>query len=186
MKNIFIISILVLTLGMVDSKVEEPVDVWYRTVPDLNNDGPIYGFDVIAGKNKITGAFHDFSPSATLEHELIDEYYRSVENFVPKKQRELPEWAKNIFTDKMLAASNVKADEADDIIAIAIRNLAMYFMTIGESAGQGNVDEVKGAQNYYCENQQMNPHTPNVMKSLGLPEADVEKFCTDMLFPKIV
>ena len=86
----------------------------------------------------------------------------------------------------MLAASNVKADEADDIIAIAIRNLAMYFMTIGESAGQGNVDEVKGAQNYYCENQQMNPHTPNVMKSLGLPEADVEKFCTDMLFPKIV
>ncbi len=154
--------------------------------PDLNNDGPIYGFDVIAGKNKITGAFHDFSPSATLEHELIDEYYRSVENFVPKKQRELPEWAKNIFTDKMLAASNVKADEADDIIAIAIRNLAMYFMTIGESAGQGNVDEVKGAQNYYCENQQMNPHTPNVMKSLGLPEADVEKFCTDMLFPKIV
>ena len=29
-----------------------------------NNDGPIYGFDVIAGKNKMTGAFHDFSPSS--------------------------------------------------------------------------------------------------------------------------
>ena len=25
---------------------------------------PIYGFDVIAGKNKMTGAFHDFSASA--------------------------------------------------------------------------------------------------------------------------
>jgi hypothetical protein len=24
------------------------------------------------------------------------------------------------------------------------------------------------------------------MKSLGLDEADVDKFCTDMLFPKIV
>ena len=39
MKNIFIISILVFTLGMVDSKVEESVDVWYRTVPDLDNEG---------------------------------------------------------------------------------------------------------------------------------------------------
>ena len=42
-----------------------------------------------------------------------------------------------------------------------------------------------GSQNYYCENQQKNPHTPRTMKSLGLNEADVDKFCTDMLFPKI-
>ena len=43
--------------------------------PDLNNDGPIYGFDVIAGKNKITGAFHDFSPTSNLEHEMIQTIY---------------------------------------------------------------------------------------------------------------
>ena len=29
------------------------------------------------------------------------------------------------------------------------------------------------------------PHTPRTMKSLGLDETDVDKFCTDMLFPKI-
>jgi len=29
--------------------------------PQLDNDAPIYGFDVIAGAKKITGAFHDFS-----------------------------------------------------------------------------------------------------------------------------
>ena len=28
-------------------------------------------------------------------------------------------------------------------------------------------------------------HTANVMKSLGLPEEDVDRFCTDMLFPKL-
>ena len=100
--------------------------------------------------------------------------------------RLLPEWARNIFTDKMLAASNVKGDEVDEIISIALGNLSSYFIEIGESSGAGNRDEVAAAQNYYCENQQMNPHTPNVMKSLGLDEADVEKFCTDMLFPKIV
>ena len=32
--------------------------------PQLNNDGPIYGFDVIAGSKKMTGAFHDFSSSS--------------------------------------------------------------------------------------------------------------------------
>ena len=31
--------------------------------PELTNDGPIYGFDVIAGAKKMTGAFHDFSES---------------------------------------------------------------------------------------------------------------------------
>ena len=30
--------------------------------PQLTNGGPIYGFDIIAGKKKVTGAFHDFSP----------------------------------------------------------------------------------------------------------------------------
>ena len=31
-------------------------------ISELTNGGPIYGFDIIAGKNKVTGAFHDFSP----------------------------------------------------------------------------------------------------------------------------
>ena len=155
--------------------------------PNLNNDAPIYGFDVIAGKNKMTGAFHDFSPSATLDHPMIDGYKESVEEFIPSKQRELPEWATNIFTDKMLAAGNVKTEEeAVAIIELALDNLRAYFDEVVEFDGVGNIDLVTAAQNYYCENQQQNPHTPRTMKSLGLNEEDVDRFCTDMLFPKIV
>ena len=155
--------------------------------PNLNNDAPIYGFDVIAGKNKITGAFHDFSPSSDLEHDMIQGYNESVADFIPEKKRELPDWAKAIFSDNMLAAGNVKSEEeADAIIGIALHNLHAYFNEVGQYDGQGNVDEVAGAQNHYCTHQQMNPHTPNVMKSLGLNEQEVETFCTDMLFPKIV
>jgi len=153
--------------------------------PVLNNDGPIYGFDVIAGKNKITGAFHDFSPSATLDHAMIDGYKESVADFVPEKQRELPEWATNIFTDKMLAAGNVKQDEAEQIVRIAVDNLRSYFNEISEFTGFGDTQLVSASQDYYCHNQQQNPHTPKVMKSLGLNEEDVDKFCTDMLFPKL-
>lgn len=155
--------------------------------PVLNNDAPIYGFDVIAGKNKMTGAFHDFSASSGGEdHPMVLNYFDAVDHFVPEKQRELPEWARNIFSGKMIAAGNVKSDEeADEIIRIALDNLIDYFEETPKYTGNANRDITIGCQNYYCHNQQQNPHTPRVMKTLGLNEQDVDKFCTDMLFPKI-
>jgi hypothetical protein len=156
-------------IDVVDAR--ESKGLWMMHVcvfPVIQNDGPIYGFDVIAGKNKMTGAFHDFSPSADHDNPMIDGYKEAV-------------------TDKMLAAGNVSdIDEAVAIITLAQDNLRAYFDEIGEFTGSGNSDMVIGAQNYYCHNQQQNPHTPRTMKSLGLDEADVDKFCTDMLFPKIV
>jgi phycocyanobilin:ferredoxin oxidoreductase len=174
-------------IDVVDARASKGLWMMHVCVfPVLSNDGPIYGFDVIAGKNKMTGAFHDFSPSSDLDNPMIAGYKESVEDFIPKKQRVLPEWATNIFTDKMLAAGNVTdEEEAVAIIQIALDNLRAYFDEIGQFTGQANQDLVAAAQNYYCHNQQQNPHTPNVMKSLGLNEADVDKFCTDMLFPKI-
>jgi len=154
--------------------------------PVLNNDGPIYGFDVIAGKNKMTGAFHDFSATVDPDHPMIEGYKEAVADFIPSKQRELPEWAQNIFTDKMLAAGNVRTEEeAVAIIDLALDNLRAYFEEIGEFTGYGDRTLVTAAQNYYCHNQQQNPHTPRTMKSLGLPEEQVDIFCRDMLFPKI-
>ena len=175
-------------IDVVDAR--ESRGLWMMHVcvfPVLDNNGPIYGFDVIAGKNKMTGAFHDFSASSGGEdHPMIDGYKEAVAEFIPSKQRQLPEWATNIFTDKMLAAGNVKTDEeADEIIRIATDNLRAYFDEVGETKGEGDPSLVSACQDYYCHNQQQNPHTPNVMKSLGLDEADVDRFCTDMLFPKL-
>ena len=155
--------------------------------PTLDNGGPIYGFDVIAGKNKMTGAFHDFSASSGgANHPMIEAYRESVEDFIPSKKRELPEWAQNIFTDSMLAAGNVKTEEeAIAIINIAIDNLQAYFDEISDFANTAEREDTVRAQNWYCYNQTQNPHTPRTMKSLGLAESDVERFCTDMLFPSI-
>jgi hypothetical protein len=134
----------------------------------------------------MTGAFHDFSASADIDNPMIAGYKESVADFIPTKQRQLPEWATNIFSDKMLAAGNVSTEEeAVAIIELAQNNLRAYFDEIGEFTGEYSSDIVTACQNYYCHNQQQNPHTPRTMKSLGLNEADVDKFCTDMLFPKI-
>jgi hypothetical protein len=85
----------------------------------------------------------------------------------------------------MIAASNVKEEEATVIIQLALDNLETYFDSVGQYTGEGDRELTIASQNYYCHNQQQNPHTPRVMKSLGLNEEDVDKFCTDMLFPKI-
>jgi len=175
-------------IDVVDAR--ESKGLWMMHVccfPVLNNDGPIYGFDVIAGKNKMTGAFHDFSASSGGEdHPLVEWYEDAVKDFIPSKKRELPEWAQNIFTPSMIAAGNVSTEEeATAIVDLATANLRTYFDSIGEYTGNANVDITKGAQNFYCHNQQQNPHTPKVMKSLGLNERDVETFCTDALFPKL-
>ena len=154
--------------------------------PVLNNDAPIYGFDVIAGKNKMTGAFHDFSASATLDHPMMQGYAEAVADFIPSKKRQLPEWAQNIFSSSMIAAGNVSTEEeAVAIIELALNNLRAYLDEVSQFTGFGDTSLVTASQNYYCHNQQQNPHTPRTMKSLGLDEADVDKFCTDMLFPKI-
>ena len=175
-------------IDVVDAR--ESKGLWMMHVcvfPVLTNGGPIYGFDVIAGKNKMTGAFHDFSASADIDNPMIAGYKEAVADFIPTKQRQLPEWATNIFSDKMLAAGNVSTEEeAVAIIELAQNNLRAYFDEIGEFTGEYSSDIVTACQNYYCHNQQQNPHTPRTMKSLGLDEADVDKFCTDMLFPKIV
>ncbi len=169
--------------------VRDTKGLWMMHVclfPTLDNPAPIYGFDVIAGKNKMTGAFHDFSPSADPDHPMIQGYKEAVADFIPEKQRELPEWATNIFTGSMLAAGNVKSEEeATEIVRIATDNLRAYFDEVGETKGEGDIALVSASQDYYCHNQQQNPHATNVMKSLGLDEADVDKFCTDMLFPKL-
>jgi hypothetical protein len=87
----------------------------------------------------------------------------------------------------MVAAGNVSdLREADTIIDLAQNTLKVYLEVIGDHNNSGEPSMVLEGQNWYCHNQQQNPHTPKVMKSLGLNEADVERFCTDMLFPKTV
>lgn len=152
--------------------------------PHTNNPAPIFGYDVIAGQSKITGCFHDFSPAGDQEHPLIDWFSEATRNLQWNKTRKLPEWAERIFTGNMIAAGNVsKEEELDQIFKMVKLTLPYYLDTVGETAGQA-VNTIPN-QNFYCENQKQNPHTPKVMTSLGLNEEDVRVFVQDCLFPEI-
>lgn len=152
--------------------------------PHVHNPAPIYGFDVIAGKNKITGCFHDFSPAGDSEHPLIEWFAEEAQKLQWNKTRKLPEWAERIFTGSMIAAGNVQdEDELDQIIDLVKRTTDVYLKVVGESNNKAT--NTKDAQNYYAQNQKLNPHTPKVMASLGLNEDDVTVFIQECLFPEI-
>jgi hypothetical protein len=40
--------------------------------PHTHNPAPIFGFDVIAGKSKITGCFYDYSAAGDNEHPMLE------------------------------------------------------------------------------------------------------------------
>jgi phycocyanobilin:ferredoxin oxidoreductase len=153
--------------------------------PHLHNPAPIFGFDVIAGKNKITGCFYDYSPAGDPEHPMLEWFAGESNKLDWNKKRKLPDWAERIFSESMIAAGNVSEEsELTQIVEIAKKGIGHYLSTVGETNNTAN--NTTKAQNYYCENQKQNPHTPRVMVSLGLSEEDVTVFIEKCLFPEIV
>jgi phycocyanobilin:ferredoxin oxidoreductase len=152
--------------------------------PHLHNPAPIYGFDVIAGKNKITGCFHDYSKAGDPNHPMMQWFQDEVSKLEWRKERALPEWATNIFSGSMVAAGNVQdEEELQQITNLARTTLAHYLESVDET--NNTAVDTTSYQNYYCDNQKQNPHTPRVMASLGLNEDDVRVFIQDCLFPNI-
>lgn len=152
---------------------------------------PIYGFDVVCGKNKVTGCFHDMSPTNAKDHPVCRKFQEQVSPFVPQRTRELPDWAKEIFSGSMIAAGNVKDEkEADRLVSFAIQHLKDWFEFVN-SLNAEQVLKWNGSEWYnvdvpylshlagkskYCENQLKNENSKNVMISLGLEEGYVNSF----------
>ena len=152
--------------------------------PHTHNPAPIFGFDVIAGKTKITGCFYDYSPAGDSVHPMLNWFAEEAQKLQWNKTRKLPDWAERIFSGCMIAAGNV-SDEAEltQIFEIARKGINHYLDNVGET--NNSAVNTKFHQNYYSQNQKQNPHTPKVMVSLGLSEEDVRVFIQDCLFPEL-
>ena len=139
--------------------------------PHKNDPAPIYGFDVIAGENKITGVFLDLSPVALPSEPFTD--------IVVERERERPEWG-DIFSPHWLAC-RPSYEEMTKIGDEAIRVLTVYLSDLGDVGVQRDIIT---AQNHYCRQQQRNPHTKRALVNL-LGEERADYFMQTILFPTI-
>lgn len=152
--------------------------------PHLDNPGPIFGFDVFAGTKKITGCFHDFSPTDDPNHNLINWFKLTVDQLTWSKTRELPDWAKSIFSPYIITASNIQQDQELMQIKTLVELTSNYYIKNIAKTNYLNFDTIN-SQNYYCNQQKLNPHNVPVLVNLGLSKEQAEQYVQICLFPKI-
>lgn len=169
-------------LDVVDARSTKKLYMLHLTVmPHISDPAPVFGFDLIAGPTKVTGAFHDFSPVGA-EHPLSGWFAARVSQYAWSKPRQLPAWAQEIFSPSMVAAGNISdLQELSAVLELAVSNLEHYLQEVGNVTARNFTAE----QNKYCRNQKQNPHTPKVMEALGLDPAEVETFIHTCLFPEL-
>ena len=88
----------------------------------------------------------------------------------------------------MLAVSNINTiEELDQFFEVVTKNLNYYLEHVGnyKMVTKADKDQVRARQNWYCENQRKNPHTPRVVASLGVDEDLIQPFIETCLFPSI-
>lgn len=171
-------------IEIVDKRDSHGIYIVHSTIfPHFNDSSPIWGFDAICGRNKITGAFHDFSNAGDPKHSMIDWFAQNTSNLKWSKPRELPDWAKKIFSPNMIAAGNIQEElEIDLLCSTVLTNLDYYLKHVGLTQESGA--DYHMAQNRYCYYQKQNPQVVKSMVSMGIPHKIITQFVDDILFPE--
>jgi len=168
-------------LSIIDSREINKLYFLHVTVfPHINNPSPIYGFDIIAGPTRVSGAFHDFSKSATIDSNM-SWFAERTKDISWNKKRALPDWAKAIFSDSIVAIGAVGPEELAEFISLGLETLDYYLDHIDLTNDQ-DIDTTE-QQNFYCQQQRLNPHTPRVLVSLGFTDKEAHEFVENILFP---
>lgn len=172
-------------ISIVDARELKNIWMLHVTVfPHFNDPSPIYGFDIVAGPNKVSGAFHDFSNSGNPMSDMWAWFNAQTATLEWNKKRELPEWAQQIFSPAMVAIGAVGEEELDKFIELGLTSLNFYINNVGLE--QESSADYHMAQNRYCHYQKQNPHTPRVLMNLGFTEQEAIDFVAHRLFPELI
>ena len=172
-------------ISIVDARETKKLYLLHVTVfPHLNDPSPIYGFDIVCGPTKVSGAFHDFSIAGDPESPMWLWFNAKVHGLEWNKPRELPDWGKQIFSKAMVAIGAVGEQELDEFIRIGLETLDFYLKTVGIE--QQDVADFHMAQNRYCHYQKQNPRTPASLQHLGFTAEEAADYVQTKLFPEIV
>jgi hypothetical protein len=171
---------------IVDNRASHKLYILHCTIfPHYNDSSPIWGFDIVCGQSKITGAFLDFSNAGDPNHGMMKWFSEQTKDITWNKPRNLPEWAKQIFSPAMVAAGNINTEEEFDALeTLALHSLHYYLANVGYTQESGM--DYHMAQNRYCYYQKQNPHVVNSMVSMGVPEDTMKQFVSKLLFPETI
>ena len=122
-------------LSIVDARETNKLWFMHCTVfPHTTDSSPIFGFDIICGPSRVSGAFLDLSNAGDSAHFMMKSFDKRVESMNWKKERVLPEWAQSIFSPAMVAIGSVDEEELEKFIDLGLSTLSMYLGEVGNTA----------------------------------------------------
>jgi hypothetical protein len=167
---------------------EDGKGLWLMHVnvfPDPSVELPILGFDIVAGPKKITGSFMDYSPLHGFPHPYNDYMKQTVENLEWNKPRELPDWAKEIFSENMIAVGNINTEEELEQFIMVTSDLVKHYLNNLEQNAFKTNRNITPILNKYCQNQKLNPHLHRSILAMGISEKDKDEYVNNVLFEEI-
>jgi phycocyanobilin:ferredoxin oxidoreductase len=147
----------------------------FTCFPPISSGSPIFGFDIVSTDKRPLAAFLDCSPT------IEDWTYKT--NYKFNTPYKLPEWANNIFSKDAIAIVP-DGHELNVICDCAIEAFNEYVEMLSGAPSDYPATMVIEKQNYYCDQQQKNERTYNVLKA-KLGEDRAKHFMQTILFPKL-
>lgn len=154
--------------------------------PRLDRALPIFGFDIVTGREKATGCFLDLSPTVPGAEPRIDAWAEAAHSVAPRlgERRTLPDWA-SMFSRHALAVRPRDAAEVEAGLALGEASLAALLADTEQgSARQDRADPVamREAQFRYIDGQRRNDRTRRMLAGCIGPEL-ADRFIDEVLFP---
>jgi len=174
-------------------KTIEPVGknkLWLMHInvfPEFDVDLPIFGLDIVANPKKISGCFCDYSPLHDRGHVFLDKFKYETEELTWTRAREMPDWAKEIFSENIVGAGSIREGlETDQLCQMALNLVTFYCSEMGNPVHQ-KLDclNTKEAQNKYCRNQKMNKMLHSSILAMGVPEERKNQYVENVLFEEV-
>jgi len=149
--------------------------------PRLDRNAPIFGFDIIAGMTKATGAFLDLSPTTRAAADIVQVWASATADQRAgfAERRTLPPWAESIFSADAVAIRPVSPDEVEQVLELGRSSLALF---LAEDQTQAVESEMFSAQVGYVVAQRSNEHTFRMLANCVGPEL-AREFIDGWLFP---
>jgi phycocyanobilin:ferredoxin oxidoreductase len=151
--------------------------------PHLDDPGPIFGFDMIAGPARVTGIFLDLSPTTGQAAGLGLGEVRATQDLGEfQHPRVLPDWG-DIFSAECLAIRPADLDEVARAIRLAQAALDAC-LTVPRVRAPHRSAEIGAGQARYIAAQRRNEHTYRMLAGL-IGQDKARGFIDEVLFPDV-
>jgi len=153
--------------------------------PSYFKDLPIYGFDVIALNNTVTGLFCDFTDCIN-PNSFLTKRLKGLKEKYKENIRKLPEWA-NFFSNDFVCISPKNIDP-NELIYDFTKLFGDYVLQVewnnknGLYLSRNDIEKSIDIQNNYSLNQRKNDKTSKAL-SAYIGEQKAREFIDTVLFP---